>query len=473
MVDVTTRHFRFLMRLLTKRTVLWTPMFYARRIATRKRHVVDNMLRFHPSEGEPVAQLGGDDAKLMVAAARRCEALGYGEVNINLGCPAGSATSERFGAALMLPPARGAVVAALRAMTRELTIPVSAKVRIGVDAHDSYEFFKDFVLQLHEDSGINRFVVHARKALLNGLPSGGSESGLPIGARGVTTRQNRIDSIVPLRHEFAHRLKRELPHLHIELNGGIRSLADITAATANGLDGAMLGRLARDNPWFFVQVDSAIFGDEDVFAGLPPLEARLRVVEQYAEYCAEEERGGHEPSREMLLKPLNQLLEGLNEKEAFGTLLRRTPKEARPPLFADELLLAVDSLRSRSSKAHAGVAPVGMERRGERVKRSPTRTPERRRQEWARQQEQCPQQRPPQQQCHHHHNQRQQREKPQLQQLPTPQPPLPQRQQGRHLLQHQRDDGRSTPSSRQPVSRLAGRTAVKITRRGGNGSRYI
>ena len=41
MVDVTDRHFRYLMRLLSKRTTLWTPMFVARRVSKRKRHEVD------------------------------------------------------------------------------------------------------------------------------------------------------------------------------------------------------------------------------------------------------------------------------------------------------------------------------------------------------------------------------------------------------------------------------------------------
>jgi tRNA-dihydrouridine synthase A len=294
MVDITTRHFRFLMRLLTKRTVLWTPMFYARRIASRKAHQVSCMLRFHELEGPPVAQLGGDDPKMMVAAARRIQSLGYSEVNVNLGCPAHNAKSERFGASLMLPAAHNTVVAAVRAMTSELQIPVSVKVRIGVDAHDSYHFFRDFVARLHQEGGCDRFVIHARKALLNGLPDGVSAP-QPSSRGAVTTKQNRLAAIVPLRYEYVHRLKAELPHLRIEINGGIRSIADVHAATAGGLlDGVMLGRLARDDPWFFASVDSALFGERDAFEGLAPLEARLRVIEQYADYCEGEQKDGHE-----------------------------------------------------------------------------------------------------------------------------------------------------------------------------------
>jgi tRNA-dihydrouridine synthase A len=79
-------------------------MFTARRLADRKRHVVDQMLRFHPAELPLVAQLGGDDRRAMLSAARRCEEAGYSEVNINLGCPARNAKSGNYGAALMRPP---------------------------------------------------------------------------------------------------------------------------------------------------------------------------------------------------------------------------------------------------------------------------------------------------------------------------------------------------------------------------------
>ena len=186
-------------------------------------------------------------------------------------------------------------------------------------------------------------------------------------------------------------------------------MEDVHAVIAGGaVDGVMLGRLARDDPWFFSRVDSEIFGDADAFAGVSPLEARLRIVEQcavaysnrperthdqgfqrssdepsrwaphrrrYAEYCAAEERGGHETSREMLLKPLNQLLDGLPEKQSFATLVR-TPRASRPPLFADELHFAVESLRNDSGSVPPGagrsaVRPVSKAPRGSWDRRSP------------------------------------------------------------------------------------------------------
>ena len=37
------------------------------------------------------------------------------------------------------------------------------KLRIGVDEHESYEFFRDFVMRMHEEGGCEKFIVHSRK----------------------------------------------------------------------------------------------------------------------------------------------------------------------------------------------------------------------------------------------------------------------------------------------------------------------
>jgi tRNA-dihydrouridine synthase A len=273
MVDVTGRHFRYLVRLMSKRTTLWTPMFVARRLATRKRHVVDQMLRFHPDElqGGLVAQLGGDDPKTMISAALKCQAAGYSEVNINLGCPARNAQAGNHGAMLMRPP-HDNLVHLVREMTQQLSVPVSLKIRLGVDEYESYEFLRDYVGRLHEEGGCNRFVVHARKALLGGLPPGTRSNGGGGGGSGatfVTTRQNRLSEVVPLRYEWVHRLQQEIgPRLermeinggedapckichmlqsvpHREIHVGVKSLAGVRSHLKAGMDGVMIGRLGE------------------------------------------------------------------------------------------------------------------------------------------------------------------------------------------------------------------------------------
>lgn len=358
MVDVTTRHFNRLIRLLSKRTTLYTPMIAAQKLTNRKR--ANELLRFHDEErqgGGLVAQLGGADPDHILRAAERVQAHGYSELNINLGCPAKNAQSFEYGAALMKPHRHENVVAMLSRLTTELTIPVSVKLRIGVDTHDSYEFFRDFVDLLSTEAGVSRFVVHSRKALLG------------KGKSWVSTRQNRMDEIVPLRYDRVHRLKTELPHLRIEINGGIKTIEDVrshligsgnapgTAETAP-LDGVMLGRKARDDPFFFSAVDPLVFGDIDAFARMTTLQARCSVLRQYADYVLEEQSSGRERSREMLLKPTNQIFEGCgsNVKKRWGHLMRSTPARDRPVLFGDEMLFALEALLQEGNIAKGNTA---------------------------------------------------------------------------------------------------------------------
>eukprot|EP01044_Picomonas_judraskeda_P000901 COSAG03_NODE_45_length_16899_cov_157.747202_4_plen_332_part_00 len=262
------------------------------------------------------------------------------------------------------------------------------------------------MLRLHEESGCQRFIVHSRKALLSGLPPAFKQlpldeeaaSGRAGGAGFVTTRQNRLQELVPLRYDFPQRLRRELPaSCKVELNGGVRTIADIRrhlglphdvilpldhtnskgargkkrsghdragpasslagrcvslclsvslflcvcvclgvclclclsvcvsvsdsdsdsdsdssteAQPLVGMDGVMLGRIARDRPFFFSRIDSEVFGEPT-----DPLESpgegggggggggrgewdgRLRLLEAYASYANEEQRSGREPSR--------------------------------------------------------------------------------------------------------------------------------------------------------------------------------
>ncbi|KAJ1458732.1 hypothetical protein M885DRAFT_512530 [Pelagophyceae sp. CCMP2097] len=359
MVDITTRHFRYLLRLMTKRTVLWTPMFASHRLAKLKKREVEKMLRYSPVEHPLVAQVGGDDVAEVLAAAKICQDLGYGEVNLNLGCPSRNAHSGKYGALMMLPANQKRCVAIVKALTTELTVPISCKVRIGVDSYDSYEYFRDFVGELHSTGGCDRFVIHARKALLDGLPPKLAALDAPAPKKAansgfVSTTMNRSEELVPLRPEFAYRLKKELPALRFQVNGGIKTLEQVRLHHASGADGAMVGRLARDDPFFFAGVDHRLFGDVDVSKGLGAFEARLLVLEAYASYCDKEQKEASKYSpvaREMLLKPTNQLFQGLPlAKQLYGAALRARPEGKRPEFFGDELRQVLDELRLHKSR---------------------------------------------------------------------------------------------------------------------------
>lgn len=252
MMDRTDRHHRYMMRLLSKHTLLYTEMVTTGAIihGDRPRH-----LDFSEAEHPLVLQLGGDDPQALAECARIAQDWGYDEVNLNVGCPSSRVQSGRFGVCLMLRPER--VAEAVETMKKAVDLPITVKHRIGVDDVDRYEDMHRFV-SIVAQSGCDGFTVHARKAWLSGL----------------SPKENR--NIPPLRYEEVYRLKQEFPQFFIEINGGITTW-DAILDHLGKVDGVMIGRAAYQNPRLFLQADPLIFNTPARFT----LED---VIEQMAEY---------------------------------------------------------------------------------------------------------------------------------------------------------------------------------------------
>jgi len=256
MMDWTDRHCRYFMRLLSPSVFLYTEMITA--AALRHGHP-ERLLQFDGSEHPVALQLGGSNPQEMAAAARQGEAAGYDEININIGCPSDRVQSGRFGACLMAEPALVAeCVSAMRAAT---TLPVTVKTRIGIDNHDDYAFLHRFLTTM-ADAGVEKVIVHARKAILSGL----------------SPKQNR--SVPPLNYERVYRVKQDFPALTVILNGGVQTVADCKVHLKN-VDGVMIGRQAYHVPWFLVALEQAF--------GLPmQLPSRHDIVDQMLPYVKHE-----------------------------------------------------------------------------------------------------------------------------------------------------------------------------------------
>lgn len=260
MMELTDRHYRFLARLLTRHTLLYTEMLTCKALIHGDR---DYLLGKDPVEGPVVLQLGGSDIQDMAEAAHIGEQWGYHEINMNVGCPSDRVKAGRFGACLMAEPKLVRdVVAAMRA---RVAIPVTVKCRLGIDRDDSYEALQSFVSTVLE-SGCEHVIVHARKAWLDGL----------------SPKENR--SIPPLRYEYVHRLKQEFPDLHITLNGGIHTLDEVQAQLSE-VDGVMIGRAAYYHPSLLAEADSRIFAElDDGYTHSADIAALSKVAMAYAEY---------------------------------------------------------------------------------------------------------------------------------------------------------------------------------------------
>lgn len=236
MMDRTDRHYRYFMRQITRHTLLYTEMVTSAAIIHGDRQ---HLLGFALQEKPLALQVGGDNPRDLAECARVAEEFGYDEINLNVGCPSSRVQEGNFGACLMLQPER--VAEGVAAMRQATGIPVTVKNRIGVDERDCYEDLAQFVETVSQ-AGCRRFSVHARKAWLQGL----------------SPKENR--DIPPLRYEEVYRLKREFPHLQIEINGGILTLEQ-AQQHLNFVDAVMIGRAAYDNPYLFAAADAKVFGD--------------------------------------------------------------------------------------------------------------------------------------------------------------------------------------------------------------------
>jgi tRNA-dihydrouridine synthase A len=224
MMDWTDRHCRFFLRQVSSRARLYTEMITTGALIHGDvyRHLACSR------EEKPVAlQLGGSEPDELAHCAKLGEEYGYDEINLNIGCPSERVQRGAFGACLMAEPLL--VQSCVRAIRAAVRLPVTVKHRIGIDQVQEYGFVRDFVGTVAE-AGCEVFIVHARNAVLKGL----------------SPKENR--EIPPLKYEYVYRLKRELPHLTIVINGGITSWAEIDAHLAH-VDGVMLGRAAYHNPW--------------------------------------------------------------------------------------------------------------------------------------------------------------------------------------------------------------------------------
>jgi tRNA-dihydrouridine synthase A len=298
MMDRTDRHARYLHRLLTPSTLLYTEMVTTGAIlhGDAERH-----LRFDPAEHPVALQLGGSDPAQLAECARIGAEFGYDEINLNVGCPSDRVSAGRFGACLMAEPAL--VARGVAAMRAAVAVPVTVKCRIGIDGlparsrsgfdsaeagRDGFEHLCEFVRGV-ADAGVDALIVHARIAVLGGL----------------SPKENR--TIPPLRYDVVHRLKDAFPDLPMVINGGFAD-ADTAVAQLARVDGVMIGRAAYDNPMLLAEIESRVFGG--------PRANREAVIAAYAAYAERADA----PVR-TLARPLMGLYAGMPGARAFRRAL--------------------------------------------------------------------------------------------------------------------------------------------------------
>jgi tRNA-dihydrouridine synthase A len=296
MMDWTDRHCRVFHRVLAPNARLYTEMVHAQAVIYGDR---ERLLGFDASEHPLALQLGGSNPEHLAEACKIAQDYGYDEVNLNVGCPSDRVQAGRFGACLMKEPQ--VVAECIAAMQQAVQIPITVKCRLGVDEHEAYEYFLAFIDTVAQ-TGCMEFIVHARKAWLNGL----------------SPKENR--EIPPLRYDWVYRLKTERPHLRIVINGGLRELDQCHEALET-VDGVMIGRAAFQEPYRLHMLNAALFDTE--------IRSREELLEQLEPYVREQMQKG------VALKHISKRLLGLFHAQPGGRLFRQVLSEQAPLPQAD------------------------------------------------------------------------------------------------------------------------------------------
>lgn len=175
-------------------------------------------------EDHPIGvQLFGSDPRFMAEATRQIESdYAYEVLDINMGCPTPKIVRNGDGSALMLEPDKArAVVEAVAGVSSK---PVTVKIRLGWDSAEGVEAFA----QVMEQAGAQALTVHGRTRQM------------------MYSGQADWDAIKRIKDAVT---------IPVIGNGDIYTLQDaIDRQAASGVDGVMVARGARGNPWLIREI---------------------------------------------------------------------------------------------------------------------------------------------------------------------------------------------------------------------------
>ena len=246
MVDQSECAFRTLCRDLGT-DLCYTPMIHAR-LFTEVEAYREQHFDPAPTDTPLIAQLAGHDPRIVLAAARAVEDR-VDAVDLNFGCPQGIARKGRYGAFLLDEPET--MLALVRTLSAELTVPVTAKLRLLPDgAHGHHGRSPNVAASVElccrlEEAGASALAVHGRTRAQNKQLCGSADwSAIAAVVRAVG---------VP-----------------VIANRGVGSRADVDACfEATGAAAVMSSEALLENPALFianVEPASGAYLDQDELA---------------------------------------------------------------------------------------------------------------------------------------------------------------------------------------------------------------
>ena len=188
---------------------------------------------FEKSERPFCFQIFDDDPKRLLIGAQKLAVYQPDLIDINMGCSARNVSNRGAGAGLLRSPEKIRQIAC--SMVSNLSIPVTAKIRLGWD--ESSRNYRE-IAPLLEDCGIAAITVHARTR------------------RQEFTGMADWDAIAEVK---------SLVSIPVIGNGDVHSLEDaLKMVDHTGCDAVMIGRAAIGNPWIFAAKNRTSVTNEDL-----------------------------------------------------------------------------------------------------------------------------------------------------------------------------------------------------------------
>ena len=289
MMDCTDKHELYFLSLISKNAHLYTEMIVANAIINGNR---DKLLSFKKIKNPVTLQIGGSNPIELAEACKIAEDYGYKEINLNLGCPSKKVQKNKFGACLMKEP--DLVNQCVNTMSEASKLPISVKTRIGYNDLEDYNFLNSFISGIR-NSGCNKFIIHARRAILSKL----------------SPKQNL--NIPPLNYEFVYKLKKDFNTSEIIINGGINE-SDQIEKHFKKTDGVMIGRAVYHSPYFLAEIEKKIFGNKNI-------PTRLEIMENLIPYIEEQTSKGIQLNH--IMRHTVGLFHGQNGSKAWKQYLAK------------------------------------------------------------------------------------------------------------------------------------------------------